>query len=513
VTVTGRVAVGSGVLLALLAAVLGWHVWLVRRLHEVNRELAAVTLETATAGLDALRQLDGLDEYVRKFLVTRDPAYSTRAVEARDAFSQRLTELGDRTRPPLEAGALERLNAAWLRYPLAALSPDEVAARLAAQTEADGVASCAAPIEELRRHVSSLLDASRITTGQTIERSARAAASAAQLALAASGLALLASLLTVALTVSSIRAPLRRLTEATRAVAGGSFAQRLDTSGDDEFAAVAEDFNAMVRRLDELDRLKRSFVSHVSHELRTPLVAMEETTRLLLDGAPGPLLPKQQRLLDLNLQATRRLQRMITNLLDLSRLDAGAMRYDRRAHDLVRLVERSVAEIEAHAAESGVTLRLDAPADGMVIEADGDRVVQVVHNLLDNAVKHAPHGSEVTVSVAATSELPPEVPATRRRALASADPPAGWAVIEVADRGPGVPPEHRERIFARFQQLPGAGSGRGVGLGLAICQQLVDAHGGAIWAGDAPGGGASFGVALPRGAAVPNPAPEEGTSA
>ena len=508
-TVTSRVAAGSVVLLAVLLAVLAWHVWLVRRLHEVNRELAAVTLETATGGLDALRQLDALDEFVRKSLVTRDPAYAARAVEARDAFARRVAELGGRSRPAPEAEALERLTAAWHAYPLAALSGDEIAARLAALGEAEGVNVLAAPTEELRRHVEGVLDANRVVTGQTIERSARSAAAAERLALAASAVALLASLLILAFTVRSIRAPLRRLTEATRAVAGGSFEKRLDTSGADEFAAVAEAFNAMVQRLDELDRLKKAFVSHVSHELRTPLVAMQETTRLLLDGAPGPLLPKQERLLDLNLQAARRLQRMIANLLDLSRLDAGAMRYDRRPHDLVRLVERSVAELEAHAAESAVTLRAVGPAAALPVEVDADRIVQVIQNLLDNAIKHAPGGSEVVVSVTTATELPAELPSGRRRALGADRPSAGWAVVTVSDRGPGVPAAHRERIFARFQQLPGAGSGRGVGLGLAICQQLVEAHDGAIWATDGPGGGAAFTVAVPRAASTAGHEPEE----
>jgi signal transduction histidine kinase len=132
------------------------------------------------------------------------------------------------------------------------------------------------------------------------------------------------------------------------------------------------------------------------------------------------------------------------------------------------------------------------------VHADGDRVVQVIQNLLDNAVKHAPNGSEIVVTVAALPGLPDEVPATRRRALGPAEPPAGWAGVAVLDRGPGVPAEHRERIFARFQQLPGTGSGRGVGLGLAICRELVEAHGGALWVAEAPGGGAAFSFALPR---------------
>jgi two-component system sensor histidine kinase GlrK len=135
----------------------------------------------------------------------------------------------------------------------------------------------------------------------------------------------------------SISKPLAHLTEGTHAIAEGKFFYRLDTSRSDEFSQLARDFNAMTRRLDELDRLKKDFVAHVSHELKSPLASMRETIEIMLDEIPGTLNEKQRRLLDLNRQSGARLTALIGNLLDLSRTEAGVMEYDLKSHDIVAL--------------------------------------------------------------------------------------------------------------------------------------------------------------------------------
>jgi two-component system sensor histidine kinase GlrK len=135
------------------------------------------------------------------------------------------------------------------------------------------------------------------------------------------------SILVSLLIVRSISKPLANLTEGTRAIADGKFFYRLDTTRKDEFAQLAQDFNKMTLRLNELDELKKDFVSHVSHELKAPLASMQETIQIMLEEIPGPLTEKQKRLLALNLQSGTRLTSMISNLLDHSTAEAGVMVY------------------------------------------------------------------------------------------------------------------------------------------------------------------------------------------
>ena len=168
--------------------------------------------------------------------------------------------------------------------------------------------------------------------------------------------ALAISILVSFLIYRSISNPLANLTEGTRAIAEGKFYYRLDTSRNDEFSQLARDFNTMTRRLNDLDELKKDFVSHVSHELKAPLASMRETLQLLLEQIPGPLTDKQKRMLELNLQSEHRLTAMISNLLDLSRIEAGVMEYEIKSQDVIPLVQNAIAEIEGQAGEKQIQM-------------------------------------------------------------------------------------------------------------------------------------------------------------
>jgi len=258
----------------------------------------------------------------------------------------------------------------------------------------------------------------------------------------------------------------------------------------------------MTQRLRELDTLKKDFVSHVSHELKGPLASMQDNIKLLLEEVPGPLTDKQKRLLGLNLQSTRRLSGMIFNLLDISRMEAGAMQYRIEPHNLADLVRGAVADIESRADENGLRIEVAQP-EKLVMNCDHDRIVQVLGNLLENAVKFSPHPGTIEVSAQKTRDLPPGMPAGWRARLDTAQGGVECAMITVADRGPGVPDEHKGMIFEKFHQISKTEkmAGQGVGLGLAIARTIVEAHGGAIWVEDNPGGGSRFVILLASGEA------------
>jgi two-component system sensor histidine kinase GlrK len=481
VRVATKLALGWGVLIALFAGILAYDLALIHRLAWANQELSRIEFRAAAVSLEQSRRLDGIEEFARKLVVTRDAAYGERLTELTAAFDAGLGEL---RRLPLSAGErveIERLADAWHRLPLAAIADEAMRLERGGEAERELAEAVVASFAELR----SRSNAAMAATQETVARKVTAAAAAGGRAQALSwffvALAVALGAAVLWLTIRSFNRPLTRLTEGIREVALGRFFYRPGRPRGDEFSRLEASFNEMVERLGELDEAKSRFLSHVSHELKTPLVATQETNKLLLEEIPGPLNARQRRMLELNLESSRRLGAMISKLLELSRLEAGGAVYDFAPHDLASAVRTAVDGFEALARDRGLGLTL-APTDGeLLVRCDRDRIIQVVENLLENAIKFSPAGGAVEVSVAAAD--------------------GGGAVVEVADRGPGVPAEDRQRVFERFVQLdspaPGAGDGRGVGLGLAICREIIEAHSGAVWVRGREGGGSRFGFSLP----------------
>lgn len=229
------------------------------------------------------------------------------------------------------------------------------------------------------------------------------------------------------------------------------------------------------RLLEEVDRLRRALVGAVSHDLRTPLATIKLASSSLL-GAPAALdAPAAQELLGLIDAQADRLDRLVANLLDMTRIQAGAYRVDRSPVALAQLVEDAVASLRPTTASEAVRVRL--PSDLPPVEADAALVRQVLVNLVENALRHSPDG--VPVEIAAVVDRTGEV------------------VCTVDDAGPGVPPADRERIFQMFDRREAGGR---AGLGLAIAKAFVEAHGQRLWVEDAPGGGARFAFSLPSAA-------------
>jgi two-component system, OmpR family, sensor kinase len=250
----------------------------------------------------------------------------------------------------------------------------------------------------------------------------------------------------------------------------------------DEVADLAHTFEDMLRELSEAHdeseaalARQREFVADASHELRTPLTSILANLELLETELQG----EQQEMAASALRSSRRMRRLVADLLLLARADAG-----REATvapvDLAAIAREAAAEAGALSADHSISL--DAP-DRVTVTGVADDLHRLAGNLVENALIHTPPGTPVTVSV--------------RRDGAS-------AVLEVADRGPGVPPEMRERVFERFARAGGDGTRRGSGLGLAIVRAVVDAHGGRVELLDAEGG-ARFVVTLPASAPAPEP--------
>lgn len=280
-------------------------------------------------------------------------------------------------------------------------------------------------------------------------------------------IAIVLGLLMVQVLARGMTSPLREMAAAAQAMARGDHSRRVSATSRDEVGDLARAFNAMAGELADVDRARRELVADVSHELRTPLTALQALLENLADGIE----PADPQALRTALAQTERLGRLVGQLLDLSRLEAGAVPLVPRDFGVGDLLEQARREC---ALDSGRPVRLDVcvePGD-LRAHADPERVHQVVANLLANAVRHAESRVHMEAGRAAGSD---EI------------------FIAVTDDGPGIPPDEAERVFERYAR----GGDGGTGLGLAIARWIVEAHGGAIRAEQAAAGGCRMVVELP----------------
>jgi len=228
-----------------------------------------------------------------------------------------------------------------------------------------------------------------------------------------------------------------------------------------------------------VERMKSEFVSTVSHELRTPLTSIMGSLSLLAGGARGPLASEALALVSIARNNSERLVRLINDILDLEKIEAGQMRLELAAHELAPLVEQAVAANRAYAEQHGVTFELAIHCPGAQARVDADRLMQVMTNLLGNAAKFSPRGAAVEVRLMRDEK--------RVRLL-------------VSDRGPGIPASFREKVFAKFSQADSSDTRRkgGTGLGLSISKAIVEAMGGSIGFDTREGAGTTFFFDLPE---------------
>jgi two-component system sensor histidine kinase GlrK len=493
--ITTRIILGYGLLLAIMLGLAAYQVYAIRRMQSINRTVAEMDFQNSLACLEAMRNFDLVEEYARKSFALGDADYLNLLREYRQDFAADLRNMKNRAAGAAAKDEIDRLARQW----------DALNARLAASETRFASGGDALPeaiwqdFESLSAQLRSVYQANLGSMSLRVENARRTGETAA-LVLAFSTLAALAVGGLVSFFIyRSISKPLAHLTEGTRAIAEGKFFYRLDASRRDEFSQLARDFNAMTRRLDELDRMKKDFVAHVSHELKSPLASMRETIELMLDEIPGPLNEKQRRLLDLNRQSGARLTALIGNLLDISRTEAGVMEYELKSHDLVALTRDVVEETALQARERDIQIRTSFPDEPVEVECDGDRIIQVLVNVLTNAVKFSPKSSDIDVRVETVGGLPENLPASALASIAGNEHGGDFALITVSDKGPGIPLADREKIFEKFYQAEQGKKvpGQGAGLGLAICRAIMQAHRGAIWAGDSTGG-SRFCVLLER---------------
>lgn len=475
-----KIFLTSVLLIAILVAVAAWSLLAMQRLVAVNRGILTETLPALHAAVGLRESFPALVRLETRYVVLGDGEYyalwnrrmQTVAEEldrlsglvSTDEERRRLAEV--RTRLGVYREMVERERALVVHGQKgAALGLSEGQSRAAAESAEAAAVRLGAAI--------------RSAAGEAIQRARDLERRTWTAVLVALVLSVAAALGGTAWVAIRLTRSLRVLSAATHDVAMGAFREPLRVETRDEIAELAGDFNRMAAQLRKVETMKEEFFSTISHELRSPLTSIREGVNLLREGIYGSLTPKQERLVAIVGMSVERLLRLINQILDLSRLRAGMLPLERRWVDLDRLAGRALDELRPQAEEKGVQLVRDRRAP-VKIFGDEERLLQILVNLLGNAVKFTPAGGSVRLSVEERGET---------------------VEVSVVDTGPGIPADALTRIFDRYQQAhPGRG---GTGLGLAIVKAYAEAHGGSVRAESEEGKGSRFNMILPRDGMLP----------
>jgi signal transduction histidine kinase len=474
--VSSKIIAGFLILMLLAVIVTANQRSIIHQMQVINRNISEIDMNAALTALRTQELAAEIWEDSRKyFAATSDSSiYDRRIGEDRQELLDDIAMLEKSGRSDVERAETKKLADALADY-------WTVFNRVKAQNQNpdDGAvpAELTFAIDHLQAQTGVVYEAVKGSIKDQVARAAEAGETAERISWTAGVLSLILGAFVAFVFFRSINDPLRRLTRGTHAIAKGQFWHRLPAYGHDEFSELARDFNAMTERLGELDQLKKDFVSHVSHDLKAPLASMRQVMHLLLQEIPGTLNEQQRDLLQLSYNSAERLAAMVGNLLDISRMEAGSMEYEMAPHDLLTVVKGVVNEFDLQAREKDIHFKVDCDLPAAFAQCDRDRIVQVIGNLYENALKFSPRNSEIITRIRSGSD---------------------GIVLSVADSGPGVPDEHKDRIFLKFHQVKHGKkmAGQGVGLGLAICKTIVEAHHGQIWVEDNPNGGSIFSFAL-----------------
>jgi two-component system sensor histidine kinase GlrK len=313
---------------------------------------------------------------------------------------------------------------------------------------------------------------------EKIRELGEAGANASKVAISLAVSALVGVILVSLFITRSITSPLEKLIDKTREISNWVFKADLNLASPPEIQELALAINSMCEKLKTVDKMKSDFFSTMAHELRTPLTSIKEGTSLLLEGVGGGTTETQKKLLKIIAVESHRLIDLVNASLDLSKIEAGMMTFSFTPAEISPLLRRVVTEVRPWAMAKGVRVEVHGPPGLPLVPMDTERILQVLRNLLGNAIKFTPDGGTVNVL-------------TRHEGKK--------VFVTVRDTGIGISKENLSDIFEKYRQ---GDSGRseyikGTGLGLAIVKHIVTAHGGSIWAESDPGQGSSFTFFLP----------------
>jgi two-component system sensor histidine kinase GlrK len=466
---------------AVLSLVILVSVYAIFRLHQLNSGARHV-LNVDYVILDYKEKLT--DSYLsqlryeKKYTITKDILLYNQYVSAKKGFTQLLSEVLSFVDTSEKKDSLNKVKTHYQHFQ--SLIDKEIEYIRGSQNYSKEwyKRELEKTSDEILEELKKLEGYSRRDIQKRMKMLGESAASARVLGIVMSAIAIILVMATSFWITRSISRPLTILMDKTKEISKGVFNDNLNIPSPPEISELTGAFNSMCGRLKMVDKMKSDFYSSMSHELRTPLTSIKEGINLLREGVGGAIPEKQKRLLAILSEESKRLIDLVNSLLDLSKMEAGMMTYIYEPGSLAPLIERAATEMIPLVEARKITLRKEVEEKLPMIRIDRERILQVLRNLIGNAVKFTPEGGRVRV-----------VARLMNRGIE----------VSVSDTGPGIKKENLTTIFEKFHQAPFRHSNRikGTGLGLAIVKHVIDAHGGRVWAESEPGQGSSFIFVLP----------------
>ncbi len=417
--------------------------------------------------------------YEKKFIIIKDKGLYNQFLQARDDFDKNLKEAVATSDDAEVRNMLTAIRHFYDRYQslfqteVQYLSSGEHYPVSRYKEEKDQA------VNEITESLKSLRAYNRQNTYNKVKKLDGIGATTSRVAVVTGIMALTIGIIISVVITINITKPLSVIKRKTREIAKGNFGNDLMLFSPPEIKELALAFNLMCTKLKALDKMKSDFFSLMSHELRTPLTTIKEGINLLWESLPGrEATEKQKRLMTIVNEECNRLINLVNSLLDLARMEAGMMVYNFTPVDSSHLINRIVREMEPLADTKNISIETRL-ADGLpLVKADSDKILEVLRNLIGNAVKFTPNGGQVQIIVQASEK---------------------GLSVSVLDTGIGIPAEKIETVFDKFRRATFGDSGKivGSGLGLYIVKQIITDHGGKIWVESTTGKGSVFTFVLP----------------
>jgi two-component system sensor histidine kinase GlrK len=477
-TIFSRLVFGYLVIFVLVLVLSGYVVFRISQFNEVtqsvlktNNRMVEYTEKLTDAILSQVRN-------ERKFIISKDKAFYQQFLNFRNDFERYLEEVmsiseGSPTKHFLVAAKesyqhYQSLLRDELKYVEASKPYPQVWYRQEKEKFSNSIIE---GLEKLQNHI-------QHDTNEKISKLYEAGVEAYQMAILMTAVLLVFGITISYLINRSITQPISLLVKRTRDIGRGDFKGNLNLSSPPELVELANAFNLMCNKLGELDKMKSDFFSTVAHELRTPLSSIKMGISLLVGGREGPLSNGQKELLILLRDENNRMIGLVDTILDLSKMEAGMMTYHIEQRNIAPLIDQVVREMGPLMEAKKIAFASKVAERLPVTKIDTERILQVLRNIVGNALKFTPERGRVNVSVQKVDQ---------------------GVEIAVADTGPGIPEENLTTIFEKFQQANNKGpyKTKGTGLGLAIAKQVITHHGGKIWAESRLGHGSTFFILLP----------------